>query len=120
MNIKCGNNFNQSLLGGCDFRILKKLKLVNTNYIVNKRQILEYIDFNDMTMNYDSFLNLLLINNNTLKTIIFNNVSLYNKIVNDIQLQKITQIIPCEQTINARPQFRHASKNLVLYRYPSH
>ena len=94
LNIKCGNDFNQSLLYGCDFRSLKILKLVNTNYIVDKRQILEYIDFNDMTINYDSFWNLLQINKNTLKTIIFNNVNLNNKIVNDIQLQKITHIIP--------------------------
>lgn len=94
LNIKHGNNFNQTLLYGCDFRNLKILKLVNTNYIVSKRQILEYIDFNDLTINYDSFWNLLHINKNTLKTIIFNNVSLNNKIVNDIQLQKMGQIIP--------------------------
>ena len=94
LNIKCGNNLNQSLLYGCDFRNLKILKLINTNYIVSKRQILEYIDFNGITINYDSFWNLLQINKNTLKKIIFENVSLYNKIVNDIQLKKMSQIIP--------------------------
>ena len=94
LNIKYGNSLNQSLLYGCDFINLKILKLKNTSYIANKRQILEYIDFNDMIINYDSFWNLLQINKNTLKTIIFNNVSLFNKIVNDIQLQKMKQIIP--------------------------
>ena len=91
--IKCGNDFNQSILNGCDFQNLKTLKMKNIGYIVNKSQILENIEFNCMVINYDSFVNLLNINKKTLKKITFNGVILFNRIINDIQLQKIPQII---------------------------
>ena len=91
--IKCGNYFNQSVLNGCDFKNLKILKMKNLNFIENKSQILENIEFNCMVINYDSFVNLLNINKKTLKKITFNGVILFNRIINDIQLQKIPQII---------------------------
>ena len=91
--IKYGNYFNQSVLNGCDFKNLKTLKMKNLNFIENKSQILENIEFNCMVINYDSFVNLLNINKKTLKKITFNGVILFNRIINDIQLQKIPQII---------------------------
>jgi hypothetical protein len=92
LNILYGNEFNDFLLHGCDFKHLKSLKLTKISYFATNNQILENIEFNDMLINYDSFYNLFQINKNTIKKIIFNRVKLYNKYVNDMQLKNISQI----------------------------